>query len=275
MDPSPAAGQRVHLAAITWVTRYPNRAVRSLPATSWSHAVGAPAVTLSAMRTRSLLSSSPSRRRQRPSPSRRSRSGPARSTTRRSRRSKQVVGHEPGEEITHARAGGRPTCGRSPQAAPDRTRLVEYARTWEGRPLWLFVVGSRRAHRRSSTRSRPTSSASPTRADSAAADADRLVATLPVVVWLVHAVHGNEISSSRRGAARGLSPAGRARRRRRRRRAARRARAHRPDAEPRRPRALRLPEPAGPRRRCPTRRPTTPSTTSRGRAAARITTCST
>ncbi len=27
-------------------------------------------------------------------------------------------------------------------------------------------------------------------------EADRLVASLPVVVWLMHAVHGNEISSS-------------------------------------------------------------------------------
>ena len=79
----------------------------------------------------------------------------------------------------------------------------------------------------------------------------------------------------RRGAARGLSPAGGPRRCRRRRRAARRAGAHRPDAESRRPRALHLPEPAGARRRRPTRRPTTPSTTSRGRAAARTTTCST
>src|SRR3970282_3031248 len=28
------------------------------------------------------------------------------------------------------------------------------------------------------------------------ADADRLIAALPVVVWLIHGVHGNEISSS-------------------------------------------------------------------------------
>ena len=28
------------------------------------------------------------------------------------------------------------------KAAPTRTRLIEYARTWEGRPLWLFVIGS-------------------------------------------------------------------------------------------------------------------------------------
>ena len=28
------------------------------------------------------------------------------------------------------------------KAAPTRTRLFEYARTWEGRPLWVMVIGS-------------------------------------------------------------------------------------------------------------------------------------
>src|ERR687895_1104393 len=53
----------------------------------------------------------------------------------------QVLGHESGEVITppeeiaiYLRA--------LHQAAPDRTRLVEYARSWEGRPLWLFIIGS-------------------------------------------------------------------------------------------------------------------------------------
>ena len=45
-------------------------------------------------------------------------------------------------------------------------------------------------------------------------DVDRLTADLPVVVWLIHGVHGNEISSSD-AALQGVSPAGRARERRR------------------------------------------------------------
>ena len=47
-----------------------------------------------------------------------------------------------------------------------------------------------------STRSRPTSSAWPTRARLSSADESRLLGELPVVTWLMHAVHGNEISSS-------------------------------------------------------------------------------
>ena len=54
---------------------------------------------------------------------------------------KQVLGHDYGEKITtpeeipiYLRALN--------QAAPDRTRLAEYARSWEGRPLWLFVMAS-------------------------------------------------------------------------------------------------------------------------------------
>ena len=28
------------------------------------------------------------------------------------------------------------------KAAPTKSRLIQYATTWEGRPLWLFVIGS-------------------------------------------------------------------------------------------------------------------------------------
>ena len=70
---------------------------------------------------------------------------------------------------------------------------------------------------------------------------------LPVVVWLSHGVHGNEISSADAALLEAYHLLAVAGRRRRRRRAARRARADRSDAEPRRPRPVRLPEPAGPR----------------------------
>ena len=52
-----------------------------------------------------------------------------------------VLGHEPAERIappesiaTYLKA--------LHAAAPERTRLVEYARTWEGRPLHVLVVAS-------------------------------------------------------------------------------------------------------------------------------------
>src|SRR5262245_14993442 len=54
---------------------------------------------------------------------------------------KQVLGFDIGERITSPEEIA--TYLKALQtAAPDRTRLVEYARTWEGRPLHVLVVGS-------------------------------------------------------------------------------------------------------------------------------------
>jgi hypothetical protein len=101
-----------------------------------------------------------------------------------------VAGHKPGEEITSPEAIGRYLEALA-KAAPDRTRLVEYARTWEGRPLHYLIVGSReRVARLDAIRSGMRALAG------GGADADRLVADLPVVVLFIHGVHGNEISSS-------------------------------------------------------------------------------
>jgi hypothetical protein len=106
----------------------------------------------------------------------------------------RVLGYEPGERITtpedvvvylkalHA-------------AAPERTRLIEYARTWQRRPLVVLVVAAKErldgldALKRDLRRLADPRGLTP-------ADADALVARLPVVTWLMHAVHGDEISSS-------------------------------------------------------------------------------
>ncbi len=107
---------------------------------------------------------------------------------------KQVVGHEPGLEITPPDQVGDYLQALA-QAAPTRTRLVEYARSWEGRPLWLFIIGSPdRIQQLDQVKADLKRLADPR--GLSAADADRLVKELPVVVWLVHGVHGNEISSS-------------------------------------------------------------------------------
>ncbi|MFN2446862.1 MAG: M14 family metallopeptidase [Vicinamibacterales bacterium] len=107
---------------------------------------------------------------------------------------KQIVGHEPGIEISSPDQIGQYLQALA-TAAPSRTRLVEYARSWEGRPLWLLVVGNPdRMQRLDQVKADLKKLADP-RAVSAA-EADRLVNELPVVVWLVHGVHGNEISSS-------------------------------------------------------------------------------
>ena len=103
---------------------------------------------------------------------------------------KSVVGHEPGEAIT-APADVVRYLETLAKAVPDRTRLVEYARSWEGRPLVYLAIGSpaRLAKLDDVRRGLQTLA-------SGAPEADRLIADLPVVVLLIHGVHGNEISSS-------------------------------------------------------------------------------
>jgi hypothetical protein len=106
----------------------------------------------------------------------------------------QIVGHDLGEKITTAEEIGRYLQALR-DAAPERTRLTEYARTWEGRPLWLFVIASpSRIAALDSLKADFRSLADPR--SLAPADAERLVRELPVVTWLMHGVHGNEISSS-------------------------------------------------------------------------------
>ena len=104
-----------------------------------------------------------------------------------------VLGHDFGDEIS------------SPEeiviylkalaaAAPDRTRLVEYARTWEGRPLHVMAIGApARIGRLDQVKADLKRLADPRGVSDA--DRGRLIAELPVVTWLMHAVHGNEISS--------------------------------------------------------------------------------
>ena len=101
-----------------------------------------------------------------------------------------VVGHKPGDAITTPDEIGRYLEALA-KAAPDRTRLVKYATTWEGRPLHYLMVGARaRIAKLDAIRDGMQLLAS------GAAHADQAIATLPVMVWLIHGVHGNEISSS-------------------------------------------------------------------------------
>ena len=103
---------------------------------------------------------------------------------------KQVVGHEPGDAITTPEQIAI-YLNALTKAAPDRTRLVHYATTWEGRPLHYLIVGSKeRIARLDDIRKGIQTVAS------GAADADKLIAELPAIVWFIHGVHGNEISSS-------------------------------------------------------------------------------
>ncbi|HSW30500.1 MAG TPA: M14 family zinc carboxypeptidase [Longimicrobiales bacterium] len=80
-------------------------------------------------------------------------------------------------------------------AAPGRTALVRYGTTWQGRPLVALVIGTAeriagleaiKADLRTLNDPRGLS----------AADADALLARLPVVTMVLHGIHGNEITSS-------------------------------------------------------------------------------
>ncbi|CAN5885171.1 M14 family zinc carboxypeptidase [soil metagenome] len=103
---------------------------------------------------------------------------------------KAIVGHAPGEQITTPDEIGKYLDALA-KAAPDRTRLVEYAKSWEGRPLHYLLVGSRERIAKLDDIRRGMQTLA-----SGAAEADSLVSNLPVIVWLVHGIHGNEITSS-------------------------------------------------------------------------------
>ena len=103
---------------------------------------------------------------------------------------KAVTGHEPGDEITTPEEIWR-YLDTLAKAAPDRVKLVEYARSWEGRPLHYLVIGSRERIAKLDEIKRGMQ-----RLATGAPDADALIPQLPVVVWLLHGIHGNEITSS-------------------------------------------------------------------------------
>jgi hypothetical protein len=107
---------------------------------------------------------------------------------------KQVVGHDVGEEITTPDQIAS-YCAALTAAAPDRALLLTYAQSEEGRPLHLLVLAApERLARLDKVQADLRALADPR--GLAPADADRLAREAPAVVWLMHAVHGNEISSS-------------------------------------------------------------------------------
>ncbi len=105
-----------------------------------------------------------------------------------------VLGYDHGDEITSPENVATYLKALH-EAAPERTRLVEYARSYEGRPLWIFVIGTpERLAALDTVKAGLRRLADPR--GLAPAERDRLIGGLPVCVWLMHGVHGNEISSS-------------------------------------------------------------------------------
>ncbi len=106
----------------------------------------------------------------------------------------QVVGHDFREEVTPPADVIRYVEALA-EAAPDRTHLIHYADSWEGRPLVILVIGSaRRIARLDEVKANLGRLADPRGMSDA--EAEVLLADLPVVTALMHGVHGNEISSS-------------------------------------------------------------------------------
>lgn len=98
----------------------------------------------------------------------------------------ETIGHQPGMRITSPSEADR-YLRALVEAAPDRVRMVQYATSWEGRPLHYLVFTSPQNMARLDA----------ARADMAAISAGRASkgAALPVT-WLAYGVHGNEISST-------------------------------------------------------------------------------
>lgn len=98
----------------------------------------------------------------------------------------QTIGHAPAdritstdETITYLQALAK--------AAPQRMKMVEYARSWQGRPLYYIII---------------TAPENMARLDAVQADLSSIAAGRPgngsalPVTWLTYGVHGNEISST-------------------------------------------------------------------------------
>jgi hypothetical protein len=106
----------------------------------------------------------------------------------------QVVGHDFGEEVTHPSDIVRYFEALA-AAAPARTHLIQYAESWEGRPLVALVIGSPARMERLDDLKADLARLADVQGltDS---ELERLITELPVVTALMHGVHGNEISSN-------------------------------------------------------------------------------
>lgn len=106
---------------------------------------------------------------------------------------RQVLGYEAGDKVT-SHAGLLKYMEALAAAAPTRMKVFEYGESWEGRKLIYAAVGSEANIRRlAEIKSGVQRIADPRKTPEA--EARRIIANLPAVIWLSYGVHGNEISS--------------------------------------------------------------------------------
>ncbi|MFT7246850.1 MAG: hypothetical protein ACI82A_004230 [Candidatus Azotimanducaceae bacterium] len=105
-----------------------------------------------------------------------------------------ILGHDHGKKITSP-AEVLKYVDALAAAAPDRTRLVQYAASWEGRPLVYLVISSQaNMAQLDANQQRMQTLVDPRLYDAEQRDA-LLQQTIPVS-WLSYGVHGDEISST-------------------------------------------------------------------------------
>ncbi|MDZ7266901.1 MAG: M14 family metallopeptidase [candidate division KSB1 bacterium] len=105
---------------------------------------------------------------------------------------KQVIGHDWAEKVTLPHEAERylqTLTGSSPHL-----KLVKYAESWEGRALHYLIVASEKNMRRRDEIKKAMRQLAAGRGLSPA-QAEELISSMPVIVWLSYGVHGNEISS--------------------------------------------------------------------------------
>jgi hypothetical protein len=106
---------------------------------------------------------------------------------------RSVLGHDLGDRILSS-ANLVKYMEALAAAAPRRMKVFDYGRSWEGRRLVYAAIGSEANVRRLPEIKAAMQKLYDPR-KTAAAEAQKLMANLPAVVWLGYGVHGNEISS--------------------------------------------------------------------------------
>ena len=106
---------------------------------------------------------------------------------------KKVLGYDHGEEVSTGE--GFVTYFKALEAASGgRAKVFEYARTYEGRPLVVMFVGTaERIAALDALKADMRKLADPRAVP--AFELSAIVDRSPVITWLIHGVHGNEISS--------------------------------------------------------------------------------